>query len=104
MNMFKRHSVMKKVEKGIMTPNEARSMLGLDPLSKDGGELVIQHISQAEYDALEQLDPNTLYFIEGDTAVSDDWCRVDTKKTNCPNCGAPLPRDGYCEYCGTYAN
>ena len=27
--------------------------------------------------------------------------------TNCPNCGAPLRRDGTCEYCGTkarYAN
>lgn len=27
--------------------------------------------------------------------------------TNCPNCGAPLQRDGTCEYCGTkarYAN
>ena len=27
--------------------------------------------------------------------------------TNCPNCGAPLSSDGYCEYCGTkarYAN
>lgn len=27
--------------------------------------------------------------------------------TNCPNCGAPLNPDGYCEYCGTkirYAN
>lgn len=23
--------------------------------------------------------------------------------TNCPNCGAPLRRDGTCEYCGTKA-
>lgn len=22
-------------------------------------------------------------------------------RTNCPNCGAPLKRDGSCEYCGT---
>ena len=22
--------------------------------------------------------------------------------TNCPNCGAPIPRDGQCEYCGTW--
>lgn len=21
--------------------------------------------------------------------------------TNCKNCGAPLPKDGYCEYCRT---
>ena len=21
---------------------------------------------------------------------------------NCPNCGAPLPPNGRCEYCGTY--
>jgi len=21
--------------------------------------------------------------------------------TNCPNCGAPLSPNGYCEYCGT---
>lgn len=21
--------------------------------------------------------------------------------TNCPNCGAPIPHDGQCEYCGT---
>lgn len=25
----------------------------------------------------------------------------DCKTTNCPNCGAPLNADGYCEYCGT---
>lgn len=25
----------------------------------------------------------------------------DYKVTNCKNCGAPLPKDGYCEYCRT---
>lgn len=24
------------------------------------------------------------------------------KRTNCPNCGAPLNQAGQCEYCGTY--
>lgn len=24
-----------------------------------------------------------------------------SRKTNCPNCGAPLPANGKCEYCGT---
>ena len=26
---------------------------------------------------------------------------TDTHITNCKNCGAPLTRGGYCEYCGT---
>ena len=24
------------------------------------------------------------------------------RKTNCRNCGAPVPRSGFCEYCDTY--
>lgn len=69
MNIFECMSAMKKFEDGIMTPNEARSALGLQPIPQ--------------------------YDIE---------FRLATKKTNCPNCCAPLPRDGHCEYCGTYVN
>ena len=27
--------------------------------------------------------------------------RTMSQKTNCPNCGAPIPANGRCEYCGT---
>lgn len=44
----------------LMTPNEVRKLLGLEPIE----------------------EPNRT-------------------GTNCKNCGAPLPENGYCEYCRT---
>ncbi len=32
----------------------------------------------------------------------DDGSLSRPKKTNCRNCGAPVTRSGFCEYCDTY--
>lgn len=32
----------------------------------------------------------------------DDGSLSRPKKTNCRNCGAPVSRSGFCEYCETY--
>lgn len=32
----------------------------------------------------------------------DDGSLSHPKKTNCRNCGAPVSRSGFCEYCDTY--
>lgn len=51
----------------LMTPNEIREYLGLEPIKEP--ELEITYTNRTG--------------------------------TNCKNCGAPLPKSGKCEYCGT---
>lgn len=51
----------------LMTPNEARKLLGLEPIEEP--ELEITYTNRTG--------------------------------TNCKNCGAPLTKSGYCEYCRT---
>lgn len=55
-----------------MTPNEIRKALGLNSLK----------------DHLDELSS----VIEKES---------DNRITNCKNCGAPLTKNGYCEYCRT---
>lgn len=46
--------------------------------------------------------PSGTYLYGGWTPVPQVCCTGGPEKTNCRNCGAPVSRSGFCEYCDTY--
>ena len=51
------------------------------------------------YDIFIGMTPNEIREIFGLAANFVE--HSDNHITNCKNCGAPLPKNGYCEYCRT---
>lgn len=52
--------------------------------------------------ALNYMTPNEARELIGLEPIKElDIVYTNRTGTNCKNCGAPLPNDGKCEYCGT---
>lgn len=54
-------------------------------------------ITTDSLEALNYMTPNEVRKLLGLEPIEEP----NRTGTNCKNCGAPLPKDGYCEYCRT---
>lgn len=74
------HLLLGMLSRGIITPNEAREMMDLEPIHECTSERVT--------------------FYADDTPIFTKKTMSHQVPSNCPNCGAPV-RGWECEYCGT---
>lgn len=80
--------MIKDVDKGIMTVNDARTNAGLKPV---------------EYEPFINFQKAAHDFGDTTKAVNVGGSTI-RRASNCPNCGANLTQNGVCAYCGTTYN
>lgn len=80
---IKNNDVIKGVNDGIMTVNEARIKAGFEPFNE------FQKVAHDFGDTTKAVN------VGGSTI---------RRASNCPNCGANLTQNGVCAYCGTTYN
>ena len=80
--------MIKGVDKGIMTVNDARTNAGLKPV---------------EYEPFINFQKAAHDFGDTTKAVNVGGSTI-RRASNCPNCGANLTQNGVCAYCGTTYN